>query len=128
MEKQAKQGRRTRIKIRLKSGKWLTAPAYPTSHPKLFVTPERERSIRADLKPSQRGRFLDDTWTVTHGPSGYSIVFGTYSLDEAQRLAELFARSAIPWEQLRSKRQAKKYARQHKAAMKRFYEEYRRAR
>jgi hypothetical protein len=108
------------IKIRTKSGKWLTAKAFPTSHPKLFITPERERGLRPDLRPMKRGRFSRYEFTITHRPSGYSIVPWPLELDAARRLGELFAKSKIPWEKLRSKRDALRYGRQHAAVMKNF--------
>lgn len=110
-----------KIKIRLKSGKWLSTKAHPTSHPKLFVTQERYRPLTASGKPAKRGTFLEDQWTITHRPSGYSILWGTYELTEARDLAELFANSSIPWEELRSKRDAKKHTRQYKAVLRKFY-------
>jgi hypothetical protein len=117
-----------KIKIRVKSGKWIDAPAFPTSHPALFVTPERYRELkdwtdaRGKLRFKHgRARFLKDQWTITHRPSGYSIIFGTFELEEARKLAELFAKSSIPWKKLRSKRDAKQYARQHRAIMRKFF-------
>jgi len=114
-------GQKMRIKIHTKSGRWLLAKAITTSSPELFLTPERIRDLRADGKPSTRGRFSKDSWTITHRRSGYSIVFGDYTLEEASRLAELFAACSIPWEKLRSKRAAKSYSRQHRKVMEKFY-------
>lgn len=103
-----------KIKIRTKSG-WIDAKAYPTSHPCLFITPECCR-----LGPGRKRWFSKDEYTITHRPSGNAIVFGVFELDECRRLAELFAKSSIPWRELRSQKDAKKYARQHKTVMRKF--------
>lgn len=102
------------IKIRLKSGKWLPSRAYPTSHPQLFVTP-----LYAAGK-SKQPRFFKHKWTITHKRSGYSIISGAFTIAAARALAELFAESSIPWERLRSQRDAVRYREQHHAVMRKF--------
>lgn len=107
-----------RIKIRLHSGKRINALAFPTSHPLLFVTPER---IKGTFSPTGRGYFSENCWAITHKPSGYAVSY-VETVDDAQILARFLGESGIPWEKLRSKKQAREYSRQFSLAKARFYD------
>ena len=103
-----------KIKIHLRTNKWVYAPAIPTSHPQLFVTPERI------MIGKNKSHFSKDRYTVTHKRTGFSIT-GEFSRDEAIRCAEFLARSDIPWEKIRFLKQVPQYQAKFEKAMQSFY-------
>ena len=105
-----------RIKIRQKNGTRIWARAIATESPYLFITPARERDIMPNLRPAKRGRFLKDTWTITHKPSGYGVCHMA-DIEGIKKLAALFSKSKIPWARLRSKKDAAAWAKEYNRVM-----------
>jgi hypothetical protein len=105
-----------KIKIRLHSGKRISSIALPTVHPLLFVTPQR---LKAHASPTGRAQFNEDFWAITHKPTGYAVVY-TASAEEGKQLAGMLGQSKIPWEKLRSKKDAHIYASEFERVMKEF--------
>lgn len=106
-----------KIKIRLHSGERIPATAFPTSHPLLYITPVR---IKKEFSPTGRARWSEDEWAITHKPTGYAVAHAD-DFTDVKRLAELLARSGIPWEKLRSRKDAKRYSKKRERALVEFY-------
>lgn len=105
-----------RIKIRHHDGTRVWATAAPTPHRLLFITPARVNIIGKGGNLTKRRRFSDSEWTITHRPTGYAVAHSC-DLEELKRIAARLAASKIPWEKLRSRKDAKQYSRLYRQAV-----------
>jgi len=103
-----------KIKIRLRDGRWILAPATPTSHSQLFVTPHRENIS------SRKSRFSEHQFVVSHKRTGFQV-YGPFTQEGALVLAEFLASCRVPWDEIRGKASAQKYYVQVTSAIKDFY-------
>lgn len=96
----------TTFRLRRKNGSWMSIKAFTTKNPLMFIHRDVLRTADGEEYES------DKMWTLSHKPSGYAIKRAT-SKAKLQNLAILFMNSNIPFNKIRSKREAQRYQKEY---------------